>query len=168
MGHNIYFKTSLKQTNSNSLRLIFLSFSIFLSILSARNWSKKNKGIINPEVILSSSAHPAFLKATQFLNVKPIVIPTKKNYKLDLELFNNSINANTILLVGSAPNYPYGMIDPINELSKKIKVGTSMSLVRDGGKGTSFNGDRPENSILLAASSIWIHGLYLLFRVWIL
>ena len=92
--------------------------SIFLSILSARNWSKKNKGIINPEVILSSSAHPAFLKATQFLNVKPIVIPTKKNYKLDLELFNNSINANTILLVGSAPNYPYGMIDPINELSK--------------------------------------------------
>lgn len=92
--------------------------SIFLSILSARNWSKKNKGIINPEVILSSSSHPAFLKAMQFLNVKPIVIPTKKNYKLDLELFNNSINANTILLVGSAPNYPYGMIDPINELSK--------------------------------------------------
>jgi hypothetical protein len=43
------------------------------------------------------------------------------------------------------------------ELSKKIKVGTSMSLVRDGGKGTSFNGDRPENSILLAAMS---HGSY--------
>ena len=40
------------------------------------------------------------------------------------------------------------------ELSKKIKVGTSMSLVRDGGKGTSFNGDRPENSILLAAMSM--------------
>ena len=40
------------------------------------------------------------------------------------------------------------------EISKKIKVGTSMSLVRDGGKGTSFNGDRPENSILLAAMSM--------------
>ncbi len=40
------------------------------------------------------------------------------------------------------------------QLSDKIKVGTSMSLVRDGGKGTSFNGDRPENSILLAAMSM--------------
>ena len=29
-----------------------------------------------------------------------------------------------------------------------------MNLVRDGGKGTSFNGDRPENSILLAAMSM--------------
>lgn len=40
------------------------------------------------------------------------------------------------------------------QLSDKIKVGTSMNLVRDGGKGTSFNGDRPENSILLAAMSM--------------
>jgi TonB-linked SusC/RagA family outer membrane protein len=40
------------------------------------------------------------------------------------------------------------------KISDKIKVGTSMSLVRDGGKGTSFNGDRPENSILLAAMSL--------------
>ena len=92
--------------------------SIFLSILSARNWAKNNKGIENPEVILSSSAHPAFLKAMHFLNVKPVVIPTKKDFSFDLESFEKAINANTILLIGSAPNYPTGMMDPIESLSK--------------------------------------------------
>ena len=58
--------------------------SIFLSILSARNWAKNNKGIDKPEVILSSSAHPAFLKAMHFLNVKPVVIPTKKAIKIPI------------------------------------------------------------------------------------
>ena len=92
--------------------------SIFLSILSARNWVKKNKGIQNPEVILSSSAHPAFLKAMHFLNVKAVVVSTKKDFSMDLDSFEKAINSNTILLIGSAPNYPTGMMDPIESLSK--------------------------------------------------
>ena len=48
--------------------------SIFLALLSARDWSKKNKQIENPEVILPSTAHPAFLKALRFLNVKAVII----------------------------------------------------------------------------------------------
>ena len=40
------------------------------------------------------------------------------------------------------------------ELSKHIKVGTSLAITRDGGKGVSFNGDRPENNMLLAAMSL--------------
>ena len=40
------------------------------------------------------------------------------------------------------------------ELSKYIKVGSSLSITRDGGKGVSFNGDRPENNLLLAAMSL--------------
>ena len=91
--------------------------SIFLSVLSARNWSNKQKTLKNPEVILSSSAHPAFLKAMNFLRIKPIIIPTKKDFNLNLNGFKEAINQNTILLVASAPAYPTGMIDPISELS---------------------------------------------------
>ena len=91
--------------------------SIFLSVLSARNWSKKQKTIKNPEVILSSSAHPAFLKAMNFLRIKPVIVPTKKDFNLSLNGFKEAINQNTILLVASAPAYPTGMIDPISELS---------------------------------------------------
>ena len=91
--------------------------SIFLSVLSARNWSNKQKTIKNPEVILSSSAHPAFLKAMNFLRIKPVIVPTKKDFNLNLNGFKEAINQNTILLVASAPAYPTGMIDPISELS---------------------------------------------------
>ena len=91
--------------------------SIFLSVLSARNWSNKQKNIKNPEVILSSSAHPAFLKAMNFLKIKPVIVPTNKDFNLNLNGFKEAINQNTILLVASAPAYPTGMIDPISELS---------------------------------------------------
>tara|TARA_B100001057_G_scaffold469387_1_gene529671 strand:- start:2875 stop:4293 length:1419 start_codon:yes stop_codon:yes gene_type:complete len=91
--------------------------SIFLALLSARNWSTKHKNIKNPEVILSSSAHPAFLKAMNFLSIKAIIIPTNNDFNLNLKVFKEAINQNTILLVGSAPAYPTGMIDPISELS---------------------------------------------------
>ena len=91
--------------------------SIFLSLLSARNWFNKQKPIKNPEVIVSSSAHPAFLKAMNFLRIKPVIVPTKRDFNLNLNGFKEAINQNTILLVASAPAYPTGMIDPISELS---------------------------------------------------
>ena len=59
--------------------------SIFLSLLSARDWSKDKKGIESPEVILSSSAHPAFLKALRFLKIKPIIIDVDSNLTFDLK-----------------------------------------------------------------------------------
>ena len=91
--------------------------SIFLALLSARDWSSNNKDIDNPEVILCSTAHPAFLKAMRFLKIKPIVISPNKDLSLDIIAFEKAITENTILLVGSAPCYPYGMIDPIDQLS---------------------------------------------------
>tara|TARA_B100001093_G_C26752207_1_gene981677 strand:- start:29 stop:1447 length:1419 start_codon:yes stop_codon:yes gene_type:complete len=91
--------------------------SIFLSLVSAKNWSTKHRNIKNPEVILSSSAHPAFLKAMNFLSIKPVIVSTKKDFNLNINGFKQAINQNTILLVGSAPAYPTGMIDPISELS---------------------------------------------------
>ena len=48
----------------------------------------------------------------------PVVIPTKKDFSFDLNSFEKAINSNTVLLIGSAPNYPTGMMDPIKSLSK--------------------------------------------------
>ena len=92
--------------------------SIFLSLLSARDWSKEKKGIDNPEVILSSTAHPAFLKALRFLKIKPVIIDVDSNLTFDLKKVETKINSNTIMLIGSAPAYPYGVIDPIEKLSE--------------------------------------------------
>ena len=60
--------------------------SIFLSLLSARDWSKEKKGIESPEVILSSTAHPAFLKALRFLKIKPVIIDVDSDLTFDLKI----------------------------------------------------------------------------------
>lgn len=40
------------------------------------------------------------------------------NYQVDVKAVSRLINKNTILLVGSAPNFPHGIIDDISALSK--------------------------------------------------
>ena len=40
------------------------------------------------------------------------------------------------------------------ELSKHVKIGSSLAITRDGGKGVSMNSDRPENNMMLAAIAL--------------
>lgn len=92
--------------------------SILLAIKTAREWAKKNKPkITNPEMIMPDTVHPAFNKAAHYFGVK--IIHCKlgpKSYKADVKDMEKKINKNTILLVGSAPQYVHGVIDPIEEM----------------------------------------------------
>ncbi|CAF4995594.1 unnamed protein product, partial [Rotaria socialis] len=38
--------------------------------------------------------------------------------EVDLKKMRQAINENTCMIVGSAPNFPHGTIDPIEEISK--------------------------------------------------
>lgn len=92
--------------------------SILLAVKTAREWAKENKPeISNPEVILPASAHPAFMKACHYFGVKPILANVGADYRVDIDSVRDAINRNTILLVGSAPSYPHGVVDPIRDLS---------------------------------------------------
>ena len=52
------------------------------------------------------------------LNVKNVKVPfNKDSFQIDLKAVKRAINSNTIMLYGSAPNYPQGAIDPIKDLS---------------------------------------------------
>ena len=94
--------------------------SIILAVKTARNWAREHKPHIKePEMILPVTAHAAFQKAAEYLNVKPVrveVDPT--TYRADLKAIEDAINENTILLVGSAPSYAHGVIDPIREIGQ--------------------------------------------------
>jgi glutamate/tyrosine decarboxylase-like PLP-dependent enzyme len=68
-------------------------------------------------MILPITAHPAFQKAAHYFDVKAVVVPVGEDYRVDLARVEASINDNTILVVGSAPCFPYGVIDPIAELA---------------------------------------------------
>lgn len=69
--------------------------------------------------ILPETAHPAFRKAAQYFGLKVhLVASPAPLYQVDVLAVRRLINSNTVLLVGSAPNFPHGIIDDIPSLSK--------------------------------------------------
>ncbi len=100
--------------------------SILLAMKTYRDWARATKGIARPEMILPVSAHVAFEKAAQYFNIKIVPIPLDENYRADVTAVVQAITPNTIVIVGSAPSFPHGAIDPIAEmagLAQKAGVG---------------------------------------------
>jgi len=102
--------------------------SILMAIKTYRDWAKeKFPNIKNPEMVLPSSAHPAFDKGADYFNVKAIRVPVEKDsHRADVKAIGRAINENTILLVGSACDFPRGVVDPISEigaLAEEHKIG---------------------------------------------
>jgi len=92
--------------------------SILMAVKTYRDWAKNKKGIKNPEIVLPVSAHPAFDKAAHYFGVKLIKTPLREDFRADVEAIKKAINKNTILLVGSACDYPKGVVDPIKEIAE--------------------------------------------------
>jgi sphinganine-1-phosphate aldolase len=93
--------------------------SILMACLSARNKAYKERGVREPEMIVPDTAHAAFLKAGSYFNIKVHIVKCPPpSYKVHVPSVARLINPNPVLLVGSAPNYPHGIIDDISALSR--------------------------------------------------
>jgi glutamate/tyrosine decarboxylase-like PLP-dependent enzyme len=92
--------------------------SIMLAMKTYRDWALETKGITKPEMVVPVTAHAAFDKASQYFNIKMIHIPVDENFCADVNAAKKAINKNTVVVVGSAPTFPHGAIDPIPELSE--------------------------------------------------
>ncbi len=91
--------------------------SILLAMKTYRDWARDKKGITRPEMVVPVTAHAAFDKAAQYFGIKIRQIPVDEDYRADVSAASAAITKNTIVLVGSAPSFPHGMVDPIEELS---------------------------------------------------
>jgi glutamate/tyrosine decarboxylase-like PLP-dependent enzyme len=92
--------------------------SLLMSVKTARDWARKNRPEIkSPEMILPVTGHPAFEKASEYFGVKTVHIPVREDYRADVVAARKAVTANTILMIGSAPAYPHGVVDPIPELA---------------------------------------------------
>ncbi|GAB0134261.1 hypothetical protein EsDP_00002640 [Epichloe bromicola] len=93
--------------------------SILMACLSARQKAFAERGVTEPEMIMPSTGHTAFRKAGDYFKIKVHEVDCPApNYQVDIRAVSRLINANTVLLVGSAPNFPHGIIDDINALSR--------------------------------------------------
>ncbi|KAI4383626.1 hypothetical protein MLD38_009438 [Melastoma candidum] len=92
--------------------------SILLAVKTSRDYMKATKGITSPEMIIPESAHSAYDKAAQYFKIKLWRVPVDKEYRADVKAIRRYISKNTIMVVGSAPGFPHGIIDPIEELGE--------------------------------------------------
>jgi sphinganine-1-phosphate aldolase len=93
--------------------------SILLAMKTARDWARHNRPeIVEPEIIICQTAHHAFHKAAQYFGLKVVMVAFDPiTYRADVEAMRAAITRNTILLVGSAPAYSQGVVDPIPEIA---------------------------------------------------
>ena len=92
--------------------------SLLMAVKTARDWARKNRPEIKePQMILPITGHPAFEKAAEYFGVKAVHISVRADYRADVESARRAVTANTILMIGSAPAYPHGIVDPIRELA---------------------------------------------------
>jgi sphinganine-1-phosphate aldolase len=92
--------------------------SIFLAVKSARDWARvKRPAIDRPQIVLPHTAHPAFNKAANWLGLDVQRVPVGKDFRADAEAMATAIGPRTIMLVGSAPAYPHGVMDPVTDIA---------------------------------------------------
>jgi len=91
--------------------------SILMAVKAARDRARVERGITEPEMVLPVSAHAAFHKAAHYFGLEVRKVPVRDDWRADVDAAASLINANTVLVVGSAPQYPQGVIDPIPALA---------------------------------------------------
>jgi glutamate/tyrosine decarboxylase-like PLP-dependent enzyme len=91
--------------------------SILMAVKTARERGRAERGVTRPEMVVPFSAHPAFAKAAHYLGLELEQVPLDSDFRADVSAAEKLIGDDTVLVDGSAPNYPFGVIDPIPELA---------------------------------------------------
>lgn len=87
--------------------------SILCAVKAARERARAERGIDRPEMIVAESAHAAFHKAAHLFGLVLHKVAVREDWTADVDAMAALVNENTALLVGSAPQYPQGVIDDI-------------------------------------------------------
>ncbi|MEW5739670.1 MAG: aspartate aminotransferase family protein [Myxococcota bacterium] len=95
--------------------------SIMMAMKAAREWGRK-KGIARPRVVAPHSAHPAFDKAAHYFDIELSHAPVGNDFRVDVNAMERLIDERTVLLVGSAPSYPQGVVDDIPAIAALAKA----------------------------------------------
>ena len=94
--------------------------SILLAVKTAVHWAREAKPHLEQlEIIVPYSCHPGFEKAADMLGgVRVVRLPeSDADYAADIPAMRAAVSPATVMLVGSAPSYPYGIVDDITAMS---------------------------------------------------
>ena len=92
--------------------------SILLAMYTYRQRMRAKKPWVRtPEIVLPTTAHPAFDKAAHYFGLKLRKIGIDDDFLVDVKAVRRAINARTAAVVVSAPHYCQGVIDPVEEVA---------------------------------------------------
>lgn len=91
--------------------------SILCAVKAARERGRAERGIDEPEIVLAESAHAAFHKGGHLFGLTVRKAPVSDDWTADVDAMANLVTENTVLVVGSAPQYPQGVIDDIPRIA---------------------------------------------------
>jgi sphinganine-1-phosphate aldolase len=90
--------------------------SLLQAVKTARDVGR-DRGIARPVVVCAESAHAAFTKAADYFDVDLIRVPVDADFRVSVDALADACSDETIMVVGSAPTYPHGVIDPIGDIA---------------------------------------------------
>ncbi len=90
--------------------------SCLMAVKTYRDLARAKRRVKKPEMVIPETAHVAWFKASEYFGVKIRLVPLKDDLTPDLRKMEKLINRNTVMLLGSAPEYPHGTIDPIEAM----------------------------------------------------
>lgn len=92
--------------------------SIQCAVLAARERARAERGVTAPEIVLAESAHAAFHKSAHLFGMRTITTPVREDWTADVEAIAAAVGPDTALVVGSAPQYPQGVVDDIPAIAE--------------------------------------------------
>ena len=88
--------------------------SIMLAVKAHRDRAGRDR----PQMVLPTTAHAAFDKAAHCFGVEAVKVPVGPDMRADVAATARALTDRTVLVVGSAPSFPHGVVDPIEALSE--------------------------------------------------
>ncbi|MCC6469391.1 MAG: aspartate aminotransferase family protein [Alphaproteobacteria bacterium] len=94
--------------------------SIIQAVQTCRDWdrARRKEPARRGNIVASESAHPAFNKAAKLMDLEVRRVPTAADLRADVKALEAAIDDKTMMVVGSAPSFPHGVIDPIAALGQ--------------------------------------------------
>ena len=92
--------------------------SILMAVKAARDRLLAERQIRQPNMVMPTSAHAAFAKAGAYFGVEVRRVVVGSDWRADVAAMQSQVDKNTVLIVGSAPQYPQGVVDDIVGIAK--------------------------------------------------
>jgi glutamate/tyrosine decarboxylase-like PLP-dependent enzyme len=94
--------------------------SIIQAIQTCRDWTRKRRKEpkFRGNIVAPGSVHPAFEKGGRLMDMEVRRAPVGKDFRADIDAMSQLIDDDTMMIVGSAPCFPYGVVDPIEDIAE--------------------------------------------------